>query len=65
MLYPIHYNNKGENQTQKKKVFLKVAKDTSAQNMAFKQITSILSAKNENWKTEEQYFQCDNRSFSI
>lgn len=37
----------------KKKVFLKVAKDTSAQNMAFKQITSILSAKNENWKTEE------------
>ena len=53
ILYPIHNNNKGENQTQKKKVFLKVAKDTSAQNMAFKQITSILSAKNENWKTEE------------
>lgn len=37
----------------RKKVFLKVAKDTSAQNMAFKQITIILSAKNENWKTEE------------
>lgn len=53
ILYPIHNNNKGENQTQKKTVFLKVAKDTSAQNMAFKQITSILSAKNENWKTEE------------